>query len=94
MPAEDVSAQTGPRKRLHRATYSTDKRNGGYLVRIAGPYPEKWAGKDVPVTTKAGGEHEERLSRLIWVGTDRDTGEKVALYKFESKPREAEELAF
>ena len=85
---------TGPRKRLHRATYSSDKRNGGYLVRIAGPYPEKFAGKDVPVSTKSGGEHEERLTRLIWTGTDRESGEKVALYKFESQPREAEDAPF
>lgn len=76
-------------KRKHKATYSTDKRNGGYLVRIAGPAAECFAGREVPVTTKAKTEHVEKLDRLIWTGLDKESGGKVALYKFVSKPREA-----
>lgn len=72
----------------HRATYATDKRSGGYLVRVAGPYPEKFVGREVPVTLKSGEQHPEKLIRLIWTGTDAETGDKVALYKFESRPRE------
>ncbi len=75
-------------KRKHRATYATDKRNGGYLIRVAGPDAEKFAGRGVPVTMKSGDEHEEKLERLIWTGADTESGEKVALYKFEAKPRE------
>lgn len=78
--------------RRHRATYATDKKNGGYLIRIVGPYPEKFAGRDVPVMTKAGSEHTEKLARLIWTGPDADTGEKVALYKFEPAPRDKSEV--
>lgn len=82
---------TDPKKRTHKATYATDKRTGGYLVRVAGPNAERFAGRVVPVNTKAGGEHLETLARLIWTGTDKESGEKVALYKFESKPREDEQ---
>lgn len=80
-------------KRRHRATYATDKRNGGYLIRVQGPTPEAFAGREVPVTTKAGTEHMEKLVRLIWAGTDQESGEKVALYKFESKPRDEQVAA-
>jgi hypothetical protein len=75
-------------KRRHRATYATDKRAGGYLIRVAGPDASMFAGREVPVTTKAGDEHMEKLIRLIWTGLDNESGETVALYKFESKPRE------
>jgi hypothetical protein len=81
-------------KRKHRATYSTDKRAGGYLVRVAGPFAERFAGKTVPVTLKNGAKHEEKLLRVIWTGTDTDSGEKVALYKFEPRPCEVEEIEF
>lgn len=81
-------------KRLHRATYSTDKRTGGYLIRVQGPNAERFAGRIVPVTMKSGDEHMEKLDRLIWTGTDQQSGEKVALYKFESKPREVEDISF
>lgn len=86
--------QSAKQERKHRATYATDKRNGGYLIRVQGPYPEKFAGREVPVTTKAGKEHAETLVRLIWTGNDENTGEKVSLYTFAPKPREQEELAF
>lgn len=87
-------AATEAPKRQHRATYATDKRNGGYMVRVVGPYPERFAGREVPVNTKAGSEHVEKLTRLVWTGTDKETGEKVALYKFEPKPQEQEEIQF
>lgn len=86
-------AQTPPRK--HRATYATDKRTGGYLIRVVGPNCEAFVGREVPVTTRANTEHMEKLTRLVWTGQDKETQEKVALYKFESKPREqADEIPF
>lgn len=90
-------------KRAHKATYATDKRNGGYLIRVVGPNAAVFAGRTVPVTLKSGDEHDEKLTRLIWSGIDTGTkenpgtGDPVALYKFESKPREAtteDELGF
>ena len=90
-PDEDRhSDQPETQKRKHRASYSTDKKNGGYLIRIVGPNSECFAGREVPVNTKAGTEHQEKLERLIWTGPDKETGEKVALYRFASKPREIE----
>ena len=65
------------------------KRNGGYLIRIAGPSAECFAGREVPVNTKDGTEHVEKLERMIWTGLDKESGSVVALYKFVSKPREA-----
>lgn len=82
-------------KRLHKATYAADKRKGGYLIRVSGPNAERFVGRDVPVTRRDGTEDMEKLTRLVWVGTDRETGEKVALYGFEPRPREGqEEIAF
>jgi hypothetical protein len=78
-------------QRLHKATYATDKKNGGYLIRVAGPTPEKFSGRVVPVTMKNGDEHEETLERMIWKGADQETGLPVALYKFKARPREKEE---
>ena len=74
--------------RLHRATYARDKRKGGYLIRVAGPYPEMFAGRDVPVNTKDGQEHTETLDALIWTGLDNESGGRVALYSFVGRPRE------
>lgn len=73
--------------RQHKATYATDKRNGGYLIRVAGPNAAMFAGREVPVVMKNDDEHAEKLERLIWSGKDQETGIPVALYKFESKPR-------
>jgi hypothetical protein len=86
--------------RLHRATYARDKKKGGYLVRVSGPYANAFAGRTVPVTTLDGSEHDEKLLRLIWSGTDTGeyggtAGEPVSLYSFESRPREtADEVTF
>lgn len=82
------AAQAAQGKVSHKATYATDKRAGGYLIRVAGPNAERFAGREVPVTMKSGEMHTEKLQRLIWTGKDQESGEKVALYKFESKPRE------
>jgi len=74
--------------RLHKATYATDKRKGGYLIRIAGPTANAFVNREVPVTMKSGDEHTEKLTRLIWSGIDTESGDPVALYAFESRPRE------
>ena len=78
-------------ERKHRATYATDKRAGGYLIRVIGPHAEVFSGREVPVNTRGGDEHTEKLIRLVWTGKDPETGEKVALYKFESRPREEQD---
>lgn len=93
MSAPEKKPATAAKPR-HTATYATDKRKGGYLVRVVGEYPDKFAGREVPVKTKGGQVHNEKLSRLIWTGADKETGEKVALYAFESRPREQEQLEF
>lgn len=79
-------------KRQHKATYARDKRKGGYLIRVAGPNAGAFAGREVPVTTKAGDEHPEKLTGLIWTGIDNESGDNVALYSFESRPREESQL--
>lgn len=82
------------KKTDHRATYAADKRKGGYLVRVAGPSAGAFVGREVPVTMKAGGTQTEKLIRLIWSGVDTESGENVALYAFEAKPREKIEVVF
>ncbi|MDE2019664.1 MAG: hypothetical protein KGJ13_04965 [Patescibacteria group bacterium] len=77
-------------KRTHRATYSRDKRKGGYIIRVEGPHATRFAGRKVPVTMKDGSEHNEELEDLIWSGTDQESGKPIALYSF--KPRPTEEL--
>lgn len=87
-------------KRQHRATYSQDKRNGGYLVRVVGPNAGAFAGREVPVEVKGGEEHPEKLTRLIATGIDDgkynpvDKGKPWALYRFEAKPREEKKVDF
>lgn len=72
----------------HKATYATDKRKGGYLIRVAGPDSNAFAGKEVPVTTKDGNEHLEKLDKVIWTGKDKESGIPVTLYTFVAKPKE------
>jgi hypothetical protein len=86
-------------KRAHKATYAADKKKGGYLVRVQGPRAADFVGRSVPVTVKSGAEHVEKLTRLIWTGTD--DGEisgyvgPCALYAFEAKPKDkTEEIPF
>ena len=94
MPKSDLDTVNA--QRLHRATYTTDRKNGGYLIRVGGPYADKFAGREVPVSTTNGTEHMEKLTKLIWKGVETTSqyggkvGETVGLYKFEAKPREAE----
>lgn len=76
-------------KRQHKATYASDKRNpGGYLIRVQGPHAAAFAGREVPVTRKDNSESLEKLTVAIWAGVDDETAQPVALYRFESKPRE------
>lgn len=86
MPRSDQA--DGAPAPLHKATYARDKRKGGYLVRVAGPYPEAFAGRDVPVTRRDGSQSTEKLTGLIWSGIDEDSGDRVALYSFEPRPRD------
>ncbi len=86
-------------KRKHKATYATDKKNGGYLIRVQGPQSNVFAGRNVPVVTKSGAEHEEKLLKLIWTGTDNGDVSgyvgPVSLYSFEAKPKVAlDEISF
>lgn len=83
-----------PKKRTHRATFATDKRKGGYLVRVAGPHAGEFIGREVPVTLKDGTENMEKLIKLVWSGKDNESGENCALYTFEAKPRQIEEIQF
>jgi len=82
------------KKPRHRATYASDKRNGGYLIRVAGPDANRFAKRSVPVNMKDGTTHQETLVNLVWAGKDNETGENVALYKFEAKPKEDIEVEF
>lgn len=80
--------------RKHRATYARDKKKGGYLIRVAGPNAPAFVDKEVPVTLMSGDEHTEKLTKLIWSGIDTESGENVALYTFESRPKEKTEVEF
>lgn len=89
-PDETVNAKG----RQHKATYATDKKKGGYLIRVEGPFAEKFVGREVPVERRDGTEHPEKLVRLIWTGVDTESGKSVSLYTFEARPREVEEVEF
>jgi hypothetical protein len=78
----------GATQRQHRATYAKDKKKGGYLIRVEGPSSNMFAGREVPVNTKDGGEHIEMLDALIWSGKDNESGKPVSLYSFVAKPKE------
>ena len=81
-------------KRAHKATYARDSKKGGYMIRVEGPHSNKFAGKEVPVTRMDDSESVEKLSKLIWTGTDEKTGKPVTLYSFEPRPRDEEEVVF
>ncbi len=87
-----VPASTG--KRSHKATYSTDKKKGGYLVRVAGPHASEFVGREVPVTRRDDTESTEKLTKLVWSGKDAESGDPVALYQFAPKPRVDDEILF
>lgn len=78
-------------KRAHRATFATDKRKGGYLIRVTGPNSNAFVGREVPVTLKNGNEEQHTLEKLIWSGKDNESGEPVSLYAFAAKPRTPDE---
>lgn len=95
MATEKTAPTTTPKaKRAHRASYSSDKRKGGYLIRVTGPTPNAFAGREVPVTRMNGTESTEKLLKIVWVGNDKETGEPVALYTFEARPRDEEVVDF
>lgn len=87
-------------KRAHKATWATDKVNGGYLVRIIGPHANKFGGKIVPVVRADDSESEEELGRVVWSGVDTGTAERpgtnkpVALYTCVQKPKIQDDIEF
>lgn len=74
-------------ERRHRATFATDNRKGGYMIRVEGPDASKFAKKQVPVTRYDGTETVETLQGMIWSGLDIESGKPIALYKFVAHPR-------
>lgn len=97
-PAAGTSA--APAKRAHKATYATDKRKGGYLIRVIGPHAGDFAGREVPVVRRDDSESSEKLLKVVWTGKDEGTSEKpgtglpAALYTFAAKPRGDDEIPF
>lgn len=92
---------TNKEGRQHKATYSRDKKKGGYLVRVVGPNATAFAGRTVPVTRRDDTETSEELIELIWSGIDtgtedqKGTGHPVALYTFKPHPKdETQEAQF
>jgi len=73
-------------KTLHKATYATDLRKGGYLIRLTGPTPDRFVGRTIPVQRRDGSQTQETLEKIVWTGKDEENGEAVALYKFLPKP--------
>jgi len=86
----EKSQQETP-ERQHKATYARDKRKGGYLIRVEGPYANRFAKRVVPVTRKNNSESEEEIDQLVWSGKDKETGKPVALYTFIPQGADAEE---
>lgn len=81
-------------ERQHKATYSRDKRTGGYNINVEGPHAAEFAGREVPVVTKDGKESMEKLDRMLWSGDSKlNPGTPAALYSFTAKPREEQEVA-
>lgn len=69
--------------RNHRATFSRDRRKGGYLVRVEGPHSNRFTDRTVPVTMRNGTEKDVTLRGLVWSGNDNESGKPVSLYEFE-----------
>jgi len=82
--------------RQHKATYARDKRKGGYLIRVEGPFANRFSTRAVPVTRKDNSENEEELDQLVWSGKDKESGKLVALYTFipQGADNEAEDVSF
>lgn len=83
-----------PKKRLHKASYARDKKAGGYLIRVEGPNANAFVDREVPVLRMDGSENLEKLVAIVWTGKDSQSGANVALYKFEQKAREIENIEF
>lgn len=86
-----------PEDAPHVATYTRNAKTGMYNVRVTGPKADRFAGQEVPVSTKSGEEHMEKLTNLIWRGRDdlefpdhKASFMPVAIYEFEQRPREPE----
>lgn len=90
LEARDPGDKSAP-TRKHKATYATDKRKGGYLIRVEGPHASAFSKRTVPVTRRDGTESEETIDRLIWSGLDSESGQPVALYTFIPKEKELED---
>jgi hypothetical protein len=93
----EVPNEEGQKAPSHVATYTRDKKGGGYLVRVTGPRARDCSGLEVPVLTKKGDVHKEKLMVLVWWGIDDldfdghpATSLPVALYTFEKKARAEE----
>ena len=82
----EVIEKTAP-TRAHRATFATDKRKGGYIIRVEAPRAAEFVGREIPVTLRDGTENTEKLVKLIWSGKDAESGAPCALYTFAPKPR-------
>lgn len=85
---------TPNKKPKHRATFSRDKRKGGYLIRVQGPQSNRFAEKTVPVTLKDGSTKQVELESLVWSGKDKESGEPVTLYHFVPEEMESQDVEF
>jgi hypothetical protein len=65
----------------HVATYTINKRDGGYNVRVNGPKAGLFTGQDVPVSTKDGKELMEKFKT-----TRRNCHCKLLISRQNSKP--------
>lgn len=88
------------KKTRHSATFTNDKRNGGYLIRVVGPDAKMFAGREVPVTTLGGKTEMHKLTKLKFSGVDdgkynaANAGQPYAVYAFEPRPFEQNEVEF
>lgn len=100
-PSENATANlTNVSNRVHRATYSRDKKTPGqYLIRVVGPHATEFEGRIIPVTRNDGSETNETLLRPIASGIDdgqvspSDKGKTWCLYKMVQKPKQEKVLA-
>ena len=66
MEVRELPAQ--PEDGPHVATYTRNKKTGGYNVRVTGPKASLFTGQEVPVSTKDGKEHIEKSEGLRFCG--------------------------
>lgn len=82
----DKADNMAPKPGQHRATFSRDKQRGGYNIRVEGPYANRFAGREVPVTLLSGEVKKETLIGVLWAGMtepqDGTAPQPVALYDF------------